>query len=351
MAKGLLVSTNVMLGVDGLHIAGHSKSLLGEDYTSFHQTGIRTMDAAMRFTDDGIALGVNDTALVLGNGTLDFEHAGKRVVHAGAMDGHTSLVLAGETSGVRFDVTPDEAVMSATVAGEGTASLRVDTGGARTTLVGDSDTVTLASHKDEPLLTAGSGGLAMFANGGSGAIELGTGEAGSIRLVAGTDGSVPAIEILDRAGLRAAAMSMEAAGSGAFVAGHGGTPTAVLRGRSLGGRLDLRGEQGTVLIRSGSGPMAALLGPDGRTVAMLAGTGTGGVLNLMDTQGMPVVLTGASAEGQGGAASFRNANGDTVVTAGAGPTASGRVQVLDPTDQQSSTLAPPRAGTVHAGAR
>ena len=146
-------------------------------------------------------------------------------------------------------------------------------------------------------------------------------------------------------------MSMEAAGAGAIVAGHGGTPTAVLRGRSGGGRLDLRGELGTVLLRSGSGPMAALLGPDGRTAAMLAGTGTGGVLNLMDTQGLPVVLTGASAEGRGGAAAFRNADGATVVTAGAGPGASGRVKVVDPDDQASSTLAPPRAGTVHAGSR
>jgi hypothetical protein len=96
--------------------------------------------------------------------------------------------------------------------------------------------------------------------------------------------------------------------------------------------------------------MTALLGPDGRTMAMLAGTGTGGVLNLMDTTGMPVVLTGASAEGHGGATAFRNSDGQVVVTAGAGPNADGRVRVIDPKDNMSSTLAAPRAGTVHAGA-
>lgn len=351
MAKGVLVSTNVLLNEDGLSIAGAGQSLLGDDYTSFGRVGIGRMGASLMFTDDGIALSMKDTELLLGDGMFHIEHADTQIFHAGTMDGHTSLLLAGETSGIRFDVTPDEAVISATVAGEGEATLRVDAGGARTTLAGDGDVVTLAAHRDEPLLRAGGGGLTMFADGASGAIELGTGEAGSVRLVAGTDGSVPAVEILDRAGLRAAAMSMEAAGAGAFVAGHGGTPTVVMRGRSSGGRLDLRGEHGTVLIRSGSGPMAALLGPDGRTLAMLAGTGTGGVLNLMDTQGMPVVLTGASAEGRGGAAAYRNAHGATVVTAGAGPRAGGRVQVVDPTDHKSSTLAPPRAGTVHAGAR
>ena len=43
-----------------------------------------------------------------------------------------------------------------------------------------------------------------------------------ITMVAGTDGSVPAVEVLDAAGLRAAALSMEASGAGALVAGHGG---------------------------------------------------------------------------------------------------------------------------------
>ncbi len=350
-AKGVLVSTNVLLNENGLTVADAGQSIFDNDHTSYSNSAITSMHAQMDFSNEGIALGTNDTALLLGDGSFHIEHADTQVLHASTMDGHTSLLLAGDTSGIRFDVAPDEAVVSATVAGEGTAALRVDAGGARTTLTGDGDIVTLASHRDEPLLGAGSGGLTMFASGGSGAIELGTGEAGSVRLVAGSDGSVPAVEILDRAGLRAAAMSMEAAGAGAFVAGHGGTPTAVMRGRSLGGRLDLRGENGTVLIRSGSGPMTALLGPDGRTMAMLAGTGTGGVLNLMDTQGMPVVLTGASAEGQGGAAAYRNADGATVVTAGAGHTAGGRVQVVDPTDNKSSTLAPPRAGTVNAGAR
>lgn len=343
-ASSVLIADTVVLSQLGLEVSNEERS------ATFSHNGIASSDSALTFTNEGVRLTMQHTNLLLGVGLMHLDHADTEIFHADSMDGHVSLQLAGETSGISFDLTADEAVITTTVAGQGSASMRVDDGGARTTLIGPEDIVTLAAHVNEPLLASDGGGLTIMASGGSGAIELGHGEAGSIRLVAGTDGSVPAVEILDRAGLRAAAMSMEAAGAGAFVAGYGGTPTAIMRGRSGGGRLDLRGELGTVLIRAGSGPMTALLGPDGRTMAMLAGTGTGGVLNLMDTTGMPVVLTGASAEGHGGATAFRNSDGQVVVTAGAGPNADGRVRVIDPKDNMSSTLAAPRAGTVHAGA-
>ena len=327
----------------GLHIGANDPLLLQANGTITHHGASLTLDGT-------VTMHAANTSMQLADGALQLDHAGGAMLSVSAIDGHTNLQLAGRANGISMDVAPGEAAISATAARHGSASLSVSNAGAITSLIGPQDTVTLASHASAPVLQTAGGGLSLFADGASGAMELGRGEAGSIRLVAGTDGSVPAIEILDTAGLRAAAMSMEAAGAGAFVAGHGGTPTAVLRGRSGGGRLDLRGEHGTVLIRSGDSPMAALLGPEGRTLAMLAGMGSGGVLNLMDTRGMPVVLTGASAEGRGGAVTYRNADGATVVTAGASLMADGRVQVVDPADQRSTTLAPPRAPTVNAGA-
>ncbi|MCH2136713.1 MAG: hypothetical protein MK101_09045 [Phycisphaerales bacterium] len=318
---------------------------------SFSPAGIGTGTGAIRFADGGFSMESGRSRLLVHDQRLRFEHADATLLQSEAMDGHIALQVGGSTSAIRLETTPQEASMSAVVDGHGVAAMRVDDGGAHTSLHGDDQVVTLAARSNTPLLGTDDGGLTMHASKGAGAIELGQGEAGRIRLVAGTDGSVPAIELLDAAGLRAAAMSMEAAGSGAIIAGHGGTPTAIIRGRSGGGRLDLRGELGTVLMRAGNGPMAAVLGPNGHTQAMLAGTGAGGVLNLMDINGMPVVLTGASAEGRGGAAAFRNGEGATVVRAGSGPGERGQVQVVNPADQRSSTLAPPVAPVVNAGAR
>ena len=332
-----LTATALTLGTDG-----HTMAVSPD--------GLQAGASELTFSDAGPALSHKGVRMAVIDDGVQVTHGSATLMQARSSDGLTTLAVHEGDAVASLSVMAGEAAVRTAVDGVGAGVMQVDAGGARTDLVGSDDAVTLAAHRDEPLLVAGGGGLTLMADGPSGAIRLGAGEAGGIRLVAGTDGSVPAVEVLDRAGLRVAAMSMEAAGAGAFVAGYGGTPTAIMRGRSIGGRLDLRGEHGTVLVRSGAGPMAALLGPDGRTQAMLAGTGTGGVLNLMDTQGMPVVLTGASAEGRGGAAAFRNADGDVVVTAGAGPDADGRVRVVNPGDNRASTLAPPTAGAVHAGA-
>ena len=359
-SSGMQVAGDVAVG-DGITLvadSGHIVSSLGESTASLRHDGLRIGEsvaldnAGLLLKDTTSRMHLAPTGLHAPTGTLAFGQAGPQLTAGdGALQVHaTGMTLyQGDLAVLGADSLDGTASLVLAAAGSDLA-MTVDAQGARTQLRGPEDVVTLAAHAQEPLLAADGGGLTLMASGSSGAIELGQGEAGRIRMVAGTDGSVPAVEVLDAAGLRAAALSMEASGAGALVAGHGGTPTAIMRGRSAGGRLDLRGELGTVLVRSGSGPMAALLGPDGRTQAMLAGTGTGGVLNLMDLQGMPVVLTGASAEGRGGAAAFRNAQGEVVVTAGAGPQADGRVRVVDPSDNQSSTLTPPRSPVVHAGA-
>ncbi|MDG1838937.1 MAG: hypothetical protein P8I91_09085, partial [Phycisphaerales bacterium] len=237
---------------------------------------------------------------------------------------------------------PQMVLQTATI--DGIASLQLHSPGGLATLQAgpeskldlmgaDTESVTLASGPDLPILQTSDSAIRMHASAGAGSLRLGGGEAGGVRLSGGVDGMRPAVDVLAPGDVRVATLSTGRDGLGLLaVADASGTPVAVLHGLKPGhGRLAVHGPHGLSIADSAhdGSPSFSLQSLDGQTVAAMAATPRGGALNLMNADGTPVVLAGVTADGPGGAAAFQNGEGHTVVAAGSTAENVGRIVVED----------------------
>ena len=329
---GLEPNASLALSAD---IAGPSMSLIGEDgYTLTAAAGRLTVgntDAAADLRPNAIAVGdpekpiqlradadvgefrVGEQAMRLSPlGEWSIQSGPHMVLQAGTVDGIASLQLNSPGGLVTLQAGPES---------------KLD-------LVGtDTESVTLASGPDSPILQTSDFAIRMHANAGAGSLRLGGGEAGGVRLSGGVDGMRPAVDVLAPGDVRVATLSTGRDGLGLLaVSDASGTPVAILHGLKPGhGRLAVHGSNGLAIAdsaRDGS-PSFSLQSLDGQTIAAIAATPRGGALNLMNADGTPVVLAGVTADGPGGAAAFQNGEGHTVVAAGSTAENVGRIVIED----------------------